>query len=117
MTRNSDQYALMESTYEMCDWKVFEQEPVMSCRKASFSTERSKRICCWEGPVQRSRNCILRSKLQTSRDYSSDCRMAGTRRSDREEMCYRAANGNVLPSLARSCSAHRCFCSMNRRRP
>src|SRR6267378_3113224 len=97
MTRNSDQYALMESTYEMCAWKAFEQEPVMSCRKASFSTERSKRIYCWEGPLRQSRNCILRSKLQTSRNYSGDCRRAGTHRSDREGMCYQEANGNVLP--------------------
>src|SRR5258708_34635685 len=109
MTRNSDQYALMESTYEMCDWKVFEQEPVMSCRKASFSTGRSKIICCWEGPVQRSRNCILRSKLQTSRNYSSDCRMPGPHPPAREAMCYREANGNALTWLARTSSAHRFF--------
>src|SRR5437899_5404210 len=97
MTRSMEPCASMESTFEMCGWKVFEQESVTSCRKASFSTVRLKRIYCWEGPLRRSRNCVLQSKLQTSRNYSGDCPRAGTLRWGQEETRYREANGNVLP--------------------
>src|ERR1700731_3175602 len=117
MTWSTEPCASMGSTCEMCGWQVFEQESVMSCRKASFSTGHLERICCWEDPLRRSRNCVLQSKLLTSRNYSGDCPRVGTHRWDQEAMHYREAKGNVLPWLARSCSDHRCCCLTNPPRP
>src|SRR5947207_14832650 len=97
MTRSTEPCASMGSMCEMCGSKAFEQEFVTSCRKASFLTAHSKTIYCWEGPMRRSRNCVLQSKLPTSRNYSGDCQRAGIRRWDQEEMHYREANDNVLP--------------------
>src|SRR6266581_2691248 len=117
MTPSAEPCTSTELTCEVCGWKVFEPEFVMSCRKASFSTGRLRRTYCLGGPLQRSRSCVAPSKLQASKNCSSESPRVGTRDWGLEGTLYREASDNVFPWHVRSCNILPCSCLMNRRRP